>query len=203
MPRPRLNSVFLGFQREVTGSISLLGAARTRGLAFLQIEQIAELCFLRIYLGWEGFLEDSFTRYMCGGRSISGFLPRRFAAPPSLAHARNMLIGLGGVRRYTDWTNPGTVIERANLTFKGGKPFATPLSAATQDLTDMRVVRNCIAHRSEEALAKFYALILRRLGVAYKFRPGRFLLRPIPGSPQLHIDYFADVVSILAQQLVR
>jgi hypothetical protein len=195
------NATFRVFGRQISQSIQLVAALRNRGTPFFQLQQISELAFLRIYMAWEMLLEDSFTRFMCGASSLSGSRPRCYVKPRNIDHARELLIG--PKLRYADWSDAQLVIERAELIFAGGKPFALPVRAALAELNDMRIIRNCIAHRSVHTRDKFNRLVQRRLGVARKLAPGVFLLTPSPAPPQTYLDFFSLYVSTAAQQIVQ
>ncbi len=204
MPGPNVGSVFADFNHHVRQSSLLLESARARGIPFFQLEQIAELSFLRLHLAWERFLEESFARYMCGARSITGFRPRCYATPRNLEHARRFLMmGLQRIPRYADWAKRELVIWRANTVFKDGRPFASPLRAGARDLDDMATIRNCIAHSSEYARQQFQKLVHRRVGVAYTFGAGRFLLRRTPNAADNFLSFFSARILLVAEQIVR
>ena len=183
MPGPNVSSVFADFNHHVRQSSLLLESARARGIPFFQLEQIAELSFLRLHLAWERFLEESFARYMCGARSITGFRPRCYATPRNRKHARRFLMmGLQRIPRYADWAKRELVIWRANTVFKDGRPFASPLRAGARDLDDMATIRNCIAHSSEYARSSSRSWFiegsasltrLERVDSSYDVRPMR------------------------------
>jgi len=201
MPNPSAKAAFTVLSRQLNQSIQLVAALRGRGTPFFQLQQISELAFLRIFLSWEGFLEDSFIRFMRGASSLSGSRPRSYVKPLNIDHARDFLIG--PKLRYADWSDPQVVVERANLIFAGGKPFATPIQAATRELNEMRIIRNCIAHRSVHSREQFGRLVQNRLGVARRFAPGGFLLTASPVPAQTYLDFFSSYISVAAQQIVQ
>lgn len=203
MPISKIGSVLNEFRVGVVRSNDLLTDARDRGFPFFRIEQIAELSYLRIYLAWETFLEDSFARFLHGARTLSGATVKRYANPRTLDHARRLLAGLdrGGRGRYADWTVRATVTQRALLLFKDGATFATTLDAAARDLDDMKALRDCIAHRSNYASESFGKVVHRRLGVALNMRPGRFLLRHRPGATETFLEYFSRIIVLVAEKI--
>lgn len=202
MSRPKIRFVLEELKLEVQRSNQLLAAVRTRGLPFFQVEQIAELSYLKSYLAWETFLEESFIRLLQGAHTLSGRQAPRHANPISLDHARNLLIGLEKGGRYSDWTRRSKVTDRANLLFKDGKPFVGPLQAAARDLDDMAMLRDCIAHRSEFVRKNFGKVVQRRLGVAQRMHPGRFLLRTRPGTTENHLEFFSHMIIVVAEQVL-
>lgn len=203
MPTAKISGVLTDFKADVVRSQRLLVDARNRGLPFFRIEQIAELSYLRIYLAWESFLEESFMRYLHGARTLSGSRVVTYARPRTLEHARELLIGLDRGRRYADWTVRATVTERAKLLFKDGGPFAATLDAAARDLDDMRILRDCIAHRSDYVSKKLAQVVQRHLGLAANIHPGRFLLRARPGTAETFLEYFTRVIVLAAEQVAQ
>jgi hypothetical protein len=202
MPRPDISPVLADFRDEIRRCNLLLAAAHGGGVRFFQLEQISELSFLRIYVAWEEFLEESFARFLCGAKTQSGFQPRRYASPKNLDHAKALVTGLERGGRFADWSKRETVLDRAQLLFKDGRPYAGPLRAAARELDDMRTIRDRIAHRSALVRANFLKLVERRLGLAYHFPPGRFLLRNAAGGAQSHLALFSDAIILLAEQIV-
>jgi hypothetical protein len=202
MPRAKIRSVIEDFRADVRRSNDLLTVARARGIPFFRVEQIAELSYLKIYLAWESFLEESFIRFLSGARTLSGRGVSSYVTPSSLDHARDVLTGLDKGGRYADWAKREVVTERARLLFKNGTPFVGPLQAAASDLNDMRTMRDCIAHRSAYVQRNFGKVVLRRLGVAHQMHPGRFLLRNRPGSAETYLQFFSRVILAVAEQIV-
>lgn len=203
MPGPDVRPVLASFQEDVRKCGALLVAVRSSGFPFFQVELFAELSFLRMYVSWETFLEESFSRFLCGARGVSGSRPISCARPRSIDHAKNLLIGLerGAGGRFADWSRRDTVVSRAELFFRDGVPFAGPLKAIARDLDDMRSIRDCIAHRSRPAKEALAKLVLRRTGAAHKYSPGRFLLKTAIGSPDTYLDSFSHTLALTASQI--
>lgn len=201
MPTPDVRPVVANFKEDVRKCRELLGSVRGAGLPFFQVELFAELSFLRMYVSWESFLEESFSRFLCGARGASGTRPVSCAKPRSIDHAKSLLIGLERGGRYADWSKRDTVVSRAELFFRHGAPFVGPLSAAARDLDDMRLIRDCIAHRSHTVRDNLAKLVHRRTGVAHRYSPGRFLLRTAPGTPDTYLELFSQKLTLTAEQI--
>jgi hypothetical protein len=201
LPPPDVRPVIQQFKNDVGKCHDLLGAVRNAGFPFFQVELFAELSFLRMYVSWESFLEESFSRFLCGARGVSGVRPVSCARPPSIEHAKNLLVGLERSGRYADWSNRDVVVRRANLFFRNGSPFARPLAAVAVDLDDMRLIRDCIAHRSRMAKEKLAKLVLRKTGVANRYSPGRFLLRTSAGTTDTYLESFSRTLTLAADQI--
>jgi hypothetical protein len=203
LPAPDVRPVLKEFKNDVAGCARLLLSVRGAGFPFFQVELFAELSFLRMYVSWEAFLEESFSRFLCGARGISGAIPTSCVNPHSIEHAKSILVGLDRGGRYADWSRRDTVTARASLFFRDGAPFSIPLTAAARDLDDMRAIRDCIAHKSRVSKESVAKIVQRRTGVAHKYSAGRFLLkRPTqPGAPATFLDFFANTLVLIAERI--
>ena len=201
MPTPDIRPVLRAFKEDLKKSSDLLAAVRKPGLPFFQVELFAELSFLRMYVSWEGFLEESFSRFLCGATGVTGMRPNSCAKPRSIDHAKSLLIGLDRGGRYSDWSKRETVVSRAQLFFRHGGPFLAPLNAAARDLDDMRMIRDCIAHKSVTARDSMAKIVLRRTGAANRYSPGRFLLKIASGSTETHMEVFSRILTLTADQI--
>lgn len=162
-----------------------------------RIEQFAGLALLDIHLAWEEFLENVFLRYMCGAHASSGYAPSLLFSPERrIAAAFARLLPSG--QNFLDW-NAHQVLNRARIYFdQGGEPFFTAISAARQTISDISIVRNRFAHRSDYAAQNFRRLVLREFGhIPRGINPGRFLLTthasPAAGG-QRYLEFYANVL---------
>ena len=198
-----MRPVLKEFKDDVDSCGRLLLGVRGAGFPFFQVELFAELSFLRLYVSWEAFLEESFSRFLCGARGTSGAIPTSCVKPDSIDHAKSILVGLDRGGRFADWSKRETVVARASLFFRHGTPFSAPLTAAARDLDDMRAIRDCIAHKSRASKDSLAKIVQRRTGLAHKYSAGRFLLkRPAPpGGPATYLDFFANTLILIAEHI--
>lgn len=163
MPRVKIYPLQVTFDKEVHYCLRLADDATKfresrsgtyRPIRKLTAYSIVELSFLKFYISWENFLEQTFVRYMCGGANSSGYSPVRYVQPRTIKHAFNMI---RQERRYIDWTASDVVINRALLYFRDGEPYASAIGSLPE-LEEMRKVRNRIAHRSEYSERAFVVL---------------------------------------------
>jgi hypothetical protein len=197
-----LSHVIGDFSSKIASSQRLLVVLRTTSLRNLQIELVAELAFLRVFIGWENFLEESFLRYMVKSPSPSGYSPRLLTSARTLDHALRLV--LSG-RPYFSWSSVDQVIKTANLYFENGEPFAGVLQSAMTDLTDMRTIRNRITHRSPLAREQFTSFIRRKFGHGKKgMTSGRFLQTLSTNDPSItFMDYYISVLKAASQMIIR
>jgi len=168
-------------------------------------DQITEMAFLRAFLAWEVFVEESFVLYLTGQSPPRGKAPRRFAFPPDFKTATEWVIPEG--RAYAGWTVPQHVSNRAERFFRDGKPFAAVLRGNQTTLEESRTIRNAIAHKSMGARDKFEALARPKLGgiLPPNLTVGAFLGTTVPGSapPISFLESYVAKIESAAGLIVR
>jgi hypothetical protein len=159
-----------------------------------------ELSFLRIFATWEDFLEETFIRYMCRGKTASAYCPKCYATPTSMEHA---LAILKGSRPFASWTSPSEIRERAKLFFKGGEPYENAVASAARELEEMRQIRNSVAHRSGSAWDQFQDMARKNLGYRPRgLSPGSFLATSGPAPGKRFFEFYCDTIIALAGLIV-
>ncbi len=118
---------------------------------------VTELAFLRSFLAYEKFLQDSFLLYLLGKPSINGQTPVRYVFPPTRLAATKYVVPLS--RDFASWGNPDFVINMADRCFKNGSPFKDPIKTSITILTRLGQIRNAIAHWSETSHDKFKSVV--------------------------------------------
>ena len=166
-------------------------------------DSLTELAFLRAFLAWEMFLEQSFILYLLGQSPPRGRAPRRYASPPNQRAATDWVVPEG--RDYAQWTVAMHVSERAERFFEAGRPFAPVLRGSQNTLEETRLIRNAIAHESAMARARFESLVRRWLGtLPPKFAVGGFLGTTVPASapPVSFLEFYFAKIEFAAQQII-
>ena len=151
---------------------------------------ITEASFLRDYVSWETFLEQSCLAYMTGDQSIQGNRPTLYVNPRDLLHANEILTG---TLRYVDWSNVQTVRMLCNLFFVNGEPYRTFLSGIYSDLEDMRIIRNRAAHITTSTQTQLDTVATRRLQkVVTGISAADLLVSVLPATnpPTTVLDFF-------------
>ena len=140
---------------------------------------MVELAFLKSFLAWERFLEESFVLYLLGKCAPRGRKPHRFAVPPDTRAARDLI---SGNRPYVKWDGTATS-DRAKVFFRGGRPYTTAIEPRRHLLQEAQTIRNAIAHESERARRLFEALVRNKIGtLPPKTTVGIFLTMGVPGA---------------------
>ena len=139
-----------------------------------------ELAYLRLFLAWEVFLEESFLRYLCGYTSAHGQdVPKSGNYAATIAAARAALYGDND---FLLWHNVDQVVKRANVWFQHSRHDIV-LSSNQGRVRHFAAVRHRVAHAQEDARTKFDAATMALVGRRYPAsRPGRFLRDWVPGA---------------------
>lgn len=104
-------------QRLELARIALARDARSRHLLHVsKLELFYEFAFLRVFLTWEAFLEQTFLRYLCGYHHSGGQEATHSTHYyRTLADAERAVLGQ---HRYVLWHNPDIVVVRAQNFFQ-------------------------------------------------------------------------------------
>ena len=207
MSHASLGPLLRDFRRNLSDASSLASAVQAASSASVSfspghVDLVVEMAFLHGYLAWESFLEEAFVLYLLGKSAPSGFKPASNLSPPNRKLAFDLLIGDG--RRPPDWTAPSLVDARAKRCFRDGRPFSNALRSFWNRLSDMKKVRNRIAHMSSESQDDFEAVVKNELNYYPRgMTAGGFLskvdLRGPRTRPQSILDaYFGHMLAASA-----
>lgn len=176
-------------------------AGSVRKLYLSDIKLITEICFLRVILSWESFMEDVFARFLCGAKRLAPPQPKPVAIFARIVDAKRVA---GGDRGYVNWINPSVTIDTANRYLGNGEPLSMSIRAAYRDLEDIRIVRNRIAHSSPKVELAFSRLVRERYGYNPRgMTPGAYLLDSIPAfTPDTYYIHYSRVLVTVANLIV-
>jgi len=169
-------------QKGETARANLRPGPGRGGLISLQhLELLYELAYLRVFLAWEVFLEESFLRYMCGYAAGHGQeIPTSGKYFGKLETARAALYNQ---RDYVLWHNPTVVLRRVSAHIDQGRHEGVIRSIAGR-LESFARVRHRIAHSQPHAKTAFDQTTMSLCGKRFLgSRPGRFLRDFAPGRP--------------------
>ncbi len=168
----------------------------------LHYEMIIELAFLRSFLAWEAFLEESFILYLIGKRSPKSYAPKRFVIPKNRQHALDFTYAES---RYADWTSIDKVVARAERVFNNGEPYSSALRIRNSRFNDIKTVRNAIAHSSIRTREQFKIFVRKELTYyPTGLTPGGFLVKGTPHTPtRIFLEEYLDTILKSAGEIVR
>lgn len=157
------------------------GSVTRRELGATRLRALYEMAYLRIFVSWEIFLEESFLRMMCGWESpIHTPALRQGASYRTLAVARAALYGN---RDFLLWHNPEVVADRCESWFQDGIHSQIVASNEAR-LGWFSAVRHRIAHGSRQVKDEMDAASIGLAGQRYLgASAGRFLRDWQKGEP--------------------
>ena len=183
MPRP-MPPFARRFKQRVTEPLALaqagdmaaaspFGSPIRREWHVARVELLYEFAYLRMFIEWEMFLEQTFLRYLCGYVSAHGTVTPKAGVICTTLRSAQIAVLQG--KSFVLWHNPTEVMDRAR-TLLTGCPHEIVLSSCVARLRDLASVRHRIAHGQEDAKRKFDIATTNIAGRRYRgARPGRFL----------------------------
>lgn len=168
-------------QERVTSALALAQAGERAAQSSVRehwhvarVEYLYEISFLRIFVEWEVFLEQTFLRYLCGYRSRHGAYPPA-AGGQHCASLRQAEALLFGQRGFTLWHDPTRVVNRSRGYLRAC-PHEVVLQTDIPRLECFSAIRHRVAHGQDDAKQKFDRATMTLCGRRYRgARPGRFL----------------------------
>ena len=210
MPSVRLNFLLQDYINKINNSYLLGGSisnyreyrkSEYRPMLQKNITFISELVFLKIFISWETYLEQTFIRYMCGAETSSGYSPERYVRPKTLDHAFQIL---KQNKEYLDWTRWDEVKTWSKNFFKDGEPFVPAILSAEVQLNEMKTIRNRITHHSDYASTRFLNLVRDKLGfIPRGITPGKLLITTVPGTDNSVLHNYVTLLITLANIIIR
>lgn len=137
------------------------------------VEYVYEVTFLSVFVAFEQYLEDLFVAMMCGAH-----LPRKcqFGRRVVFSSAEVARMNLYGGQRYVDLLPFDRTVRKAEIFFRGGRPFSSLGNAEKSDLTFLHLIRNCVAHKSRASLGSFEHELTKRHSLPpSQHTPARYL----------------------------
>lgn len=184
----------------------------TPNFSGFHMSSMVEYSYLRVFVFWEEFLEESFMLYLLGVSPPKGRAPSLLIKPYSRKIA-DQIIREG--KDFVDWAGIDNVISRAERYFRKGRPYIN-VRANRNVFNDMKQIRNTIAHSSGAARKKFERLVRQELGfLPAELSPGLFLDTIIPANsymynripaglhPISYLDGYFFFIETAANQIVR
>lgn len=212
MPRTVAPSLGL-FTGEITRAVAIaqlgeriratapLGSVARRELRPEKLEALYELAYLRLFLAWEHFLEETFTRLLCGHVTAAG--------PPTLIQAKFPNLNAARIailhgQDFVSWANPAAVERRSRAFFTAGT-HELVIQSSRARISAFNSVRNRIAHKSTFSQQEFDGASMLLAGRRYPASaPGRFLRdwNPAVVPPERYIHSLVAELNSLAAQIV-
>jgi len=160
-----LKQIYQDFDKRVKDSfrwikaINKLSSINGLELSNEQIYFAYEYAFLKVFVGWERFTQDSFVVYLIGKR-IKGHYYKTYLKNITEPHALELL---SGTLPYPDWTKFEDIYKLAKLFFVNHETFTLPFKEIEARFMEIKKIRNAIVHMSSSAIEKFQGLLRANL----------------------------------------
>ena len=180
--------------------LSALERTKKKNMNVPRLESLYETAFLRIFLAWESFLEDSFHRFLCGYPTPSTSPTLLVGRFQNLQAAASHVLG---PHDFVSWTQPKGIVSRSQRYIQQGK-HETVINSNSARLQHLASVRNRIAHRSQYSRTMFDGATISLAGRRYRGgSPGRFLRDndPISNPPERWLRSLGKELVGLAGQI--
>jgi hypothetical protein len=199
---PSLLGDYSDFQLQTSRLSALL--ASTAALAPVHRKVIAEITLLRLAILIENNLKLIFCKLVCGAVYLDG------AAPALLAPQRNIPAAVAAMQklnrnkhRSLPWNDGKEIRDNIEHVIDKLDPSVQHMKNYAAFLTEVRYLRNHIAHRNSNSRANFVKLVRKYYGARVPgVTCGNLLLTPRIGSPTLLERHVASA-RVMVKDLVR
>ena len=208
----RGRSLFLELDKQIVSSYNLIkkldnlnkqNKDKTKKflLSKVDITNIVELSFIKVFIAWEQFLEESFLKIIVNSRFKKN-KTKCYISPKSIFHAKEIL---KEGRQYSDWSNLEYVMRVSEAFLKDGEPYHSSIGLIRKELDEIKIIRNFIVHKSPAAEEKFKNIVRTYLGTCpLKMVPGKFLFTTQSLNPSItFFNFYTDKLKIAAVRIVN
>jgi hypothetical protein len=201
--RPNLRTDWTRFQHESGRLQSLVASLGPLSPAHQKL--VAEIAMIRLVFLVSNTIASIGAKLVCDTRYLDGSVPNRQVLARSVAGALLLMKTHGRVRPLRDlsWTSSKAIRRNVRHALLATHPFVRTVSAYAAHLTEMRYVRNHVAHSSTSTRADFRKVIRNHYGgLKQGMTPGLFLLTGTLGSP-CRIETYIASSRVTLKQMTR
>ena len=166
---------------------------------------VAEIVMVRLFLLTENTVGSICAKLLCGAHYLDGTAPQTMVQASSTSSARVAMLQFRrpNPKRQLSWTQSKEIRDNLKHTVQPSDPVFVVVRNHASELTEMRYVRNHIAHKNNTTRENFRKVIRQHYGGLKKgVTPGLLLLTNATGSPPLMAKYLA-YCRIFVKDLVR
>ena len=195
-----IQDIFNKFDCEAQESLANIAYVNSRSFVLTDTNMqdkiktlVVKQSFLSVFAEWEHFLENTTIAYAMGESSIKGWTPTKYILPTTEEHANQIICGAS---KYPDWSNLEYVIKTEDYLFENGEPYKSALNGFSSVFTEIKKVRNVIAHNSIKSQSEYETLVRTKLNPSYVgINPADFLLQSKRGSPVFYREYITHLLN--------
>lgn len=158
--------------------------------------------FLKMFVHWEGFLESVFISYVMRCPSMNGTYIVSCVNARDQKHAYELI---KNTNSYIDWANHEIVKKLASFLLKDGGPFIDNINAISRELSDLKNIRNAVAHISSSTQQKLDAVASRVLARQINnTTPANFILSSFPqDNSKTILMHYQSILDVAAENIAR
>ena len=202
MPSPRVEVTL----RKTTTDIERLETFRITSQSLAPEHQylLAELLMLRLFSIVEDAIEDLACKLVAGSPYANGTNPVRLFTAKSMGGARSAMLTHGRPKPWSHlrWTSAGDIRKSTAQVLNSADPFIVYAQAHGNILSEMRKVRNFLAHRSPQARQGYRDVVRLVYGANSRVRIGAFLTSR-RSRPVAKIDEYLSTAKIMISDLAK
>ena len=202
MPTPRVEITV----RNTTNDIGRLEQLRSDSQPLEPVLQhvIAELIMLRLFSIIESSIGEIACKLVAGALYISGNRANRLVGAKNMAGADTVMRthGRSKARRYLQWTSISEIRESTKRVLDSTEPFIVHAQAHGHMLSEMKKVRNFLAHRSPSARQGYREVVLAVYGANSRVKIGAFLTSR-QRRPVSKIDEYLAIAKLMVGDLAK
>jgi len=166
-------------QAQLDTALRVVGNLRT--IEGLSRQYVAELIVVRVFALFEAIVEESACRLVCGASYCDGSMPALLRSHPtrSIALALEAMKRHGRLQPITElrWSKASEISKNLESLFPPNEHFVGILRGHGQFISDLRKVRNHIAHGNRGTSIRFQEVISNYYGSKIPgLPPGKMLL---------------------------
>ena len=169
-------------------------------------QYVAELITVRMFALFESVVEDSACLMVCGAPYCDDQRPNLLRQKPTRGMARALSAmrdyGRSAPRKELRWNKAREISKNLEGLFPPHEHFVEVLRVHGQLISDLRKVRNHIAHRNQGTRSGFQEVVQNNYGaVVPGLTPGRMLLSP--RFTPLLVEQFCQKIGIVLEHALK
>ena len=185
-----------------------IGAAGSRLFPQARVEALYEMAFLRVFIAWEAFLEDTFAKCICGRLALPTGASLVHPTYSTIEDAERAMLGSSA---FFPWADPSRVCDLAKRFVVsspkslGGGPHQQTLSSNMSRMKALKGIRNYVAHKSMKAKVDFEQSARVLSGTSHLGRSPGFFLRGKTSSSviETRLNAYIEELGGLAKQIAE
>jgi hypothetical protein len=166
---------------------------------------VAEIVMVRLFLLLENTIASAGAKMLCGANYLDSTQPKKLVSARSVIAAKALMrcYRRKRPRRYLSWTKSQDIQDNLSQALDPTDPFFTVIGKHGALLTEMRYVRNHIAHSNSGTRVNFRKVILQYYGgLKQGITPGLLLLTSALG-PTIILERYIVSSRVVVRELLR